>query len=384
MNYTIWQRAILVLLLAMASAGTAQTVSGTFKVVCVANPGAQDVTHSKACLERTPQLHFHDVVTLAVQHAPDVSFDDVGEPNPANLMLFLQGKPLPGTLASVGRSQTDEDEVTTTLLTYLVSHDLNTETARRNWKEVLAAANSGQQLTISTGLENGPAAQSDAKVEFVVLRTGRLVVWFAIATVGLIVFFVIAARTSALRDKEPVGPDAAAPTERAFSLSRVQMALWTVLVLYAYVFIWLLTGEYKATIPASVVGLMGITLATFGTAAAVDATKVQTNKEKLQTLTQKLAQNPPERAILQEEHAALQRRTTVSRSEGFFRDLVTSAEGASLHRLQFIVWTLALAAVFVVTVWRTVGMPDFDATMLGLMGITSGTYVGLKLPENKK
>ena len=63
-NYTIWQRAILVLLLAMASAGTAQTVSGTFKVVCVANPGAQDVTHSKACLERTPQLHFHDVVTL--------------------------------------------------------------------------------------------------------------------------------------------------------------------------------------------------------------------------------------------------------------------------------------------------------------------------------
>ena len=55
-----------------------------------------------------------------------------------------------------------------------------------------------------------------------------------------------------------------------------------------------------------------------------------------------------------------------------------------MHRLQFIVWTLALAAVFVVTVWRTVGMPDFDATMLGLMGITSGTYVGLKLPENKK
>jgi hypothetical protein len=29
-------------------------------------------------------------------------------------------------------------------------------------------------------------------------------------------------------------------------------------------------------------------------------------------------------------------------------------------------------------------MPDFDATMLGLMGITSGTYVGLKVPENKK
>jgi len=45
----------------------------------------------------------------------------------------------------------------------------------------------------------------------------------------------------------------------------------------AYVYIWSLTGEYDATIPTSVLGLMGIALTTFATAAAVDAGKVSAN-----------------------------------------------------------------------------------------------------------
>ena len=44
-------------------------------------------------------------------------------------------------------------------------------------------------------------------------------------------------------------------------------------------------------------------------------------------------------------------------------------------------WTVAMAVVFIVGVFRTFGMPDFDATMLGLLGISSGTYLGFKFPE---
>jgi hypothetical protein len=127
---------------------------------------------------------------------------------------------------------------------------------------------------------------------------------------------------------------------------------------------------------------MGISLATFGVAAAVDSTKVQANRAKLADAARKLAANPND-LVAEKDRQELPARIVAQKTEGFFKDITTSADGASLHRLQFMVWTLALAVVFVVTVWRTIGMPDFDATMLGLMGITSGTYAGLKLPENK-
>jgi hypothetical protein len=40
-----------------------------------------------------------------------------------------------------------------------------------------------------------------------------------------------------------------------------------------------------------------------------------------------------------------------------------------------------LVGTFVTAVWRTFAMPAFDATTLGLMGISSGMYLGFKFPE---
>jgi hypothetical protein len=68
-------------------------------------------------------------------------------------------------------------------------------------------------------------------------------------------------------------------------------------------------------------------------------------------------------------------------SRGFFRDLISDQDGIAVTRLQFVVWTAVLICVFVATVFRTFAMPSFDTTMLTLMGISSGTYVGLKLPS---
>jgi hypothetical protein len=39
--------------------------------------------------------------------------------------------------------------------------------------------------------------------------------------------------------------------------------------------------------------------------------------------------------------------------------------------------------VFVYTVVSTLKMPDFHSSLLLLMGITSFTYVGFKVPENR-
>ena len=43
-----------------------------------------------------------------------------------------------------------------------------------------------------------------------------------------------------------------------------------------------------------------------------------------------------------------------------------------------------LGAVFVWSVYRNISMPEFDASLLTLMGISSGTYVGFKFPEKSK
>ena len=48
------------------------------------------------------------------------------------------------------------------------------------------------------------------------------------------------------------------------------------------------------------------------------------------------------------------------------------------------VWTLALGVIFIVKVARNLEMPDFDTSVLGLMGISSGTYLGMKIPETPK
>jgi hypothetical protein len=44
-------------------------------------------------------------------------------------------------------------------------------------------------------------------------------------------------------------------------------------------------------------------------------------------------------------------------------------------------WTVVLVMVFLRAVRQEVLMPDFDATLLGLLGISSGTYLGFKFPE---
>jgi hypothetical protein len=64
-----------------------------------------------------------------------------------------------------------------------------------------------------------------------------------------------------------------------------------------------------------------------------------------------------------------------------WRDLVTDERGlVALDRLQVVVWTLVLGGIFLMSVLWYLTMPEFSATMLALMGISSGTYIGFKLP----
>ena len=63
----------------------------------------------------------------------------------------------------------------------------------------------------------------------------------------------------------------------------------------------------------------------------------------------------------------------------FLTDLLTEGDGPSFHRYQMVLFTIILAVIFVAKTASTLVMPEFDTMLLGLMGISSGTYLGFKL-----
>jgi hypothetical protein len=168
--------------------------------------------------------------------------------------------------------------------------------------------------------------------------------WLAFLLAFVIVMFLLAVRTDALRDAPALGG-----TKHPYSLGRAQMAWWFFLVVLSYSFIWLVTGD-RDTIPPSVLALIGISSAT-ALAAAVIGPRTDNS-------------------------------APARRSEGWWKDLVADEQGAvTLDRLQIVVWTLVLSGIFLFSVIWELTMPEFNGTLLALMGLSSGTYIGFKLPQ---
>jgi hypothetical protein len=67
-----------------------------------------------------------------------------------------------------------------------------------------------------------------------------------------------------------------------------------------------------------------------------------------------------------------------------FRDILSDKDGLSMSRFQMVVWTIIMGLMFLATVVVDLKMMVIDNTMLTLMGISSATFVGLKIPENSK
>ncbi|RMI12721.1 MAG: hypothetical protein D6681_06440 [Calditrichaeota bacterium] len=285
-----------------------------------------------------------------------------------------------------------------------------TEASRQNWQTIYRKRDSGfftRKVSISIGLKDDipvPTLVRDFKL--IVLQKGWF--FFSLALIlGLLAGIgLLATRTELLRDAGPKPPDG----RRTYSLARTQMAFWFFLVISSYLLIWLATGDL-GSITDSILALIGISAGTAVGAAVVDGTKttttvqqrreLQAEKEVLENAltamkTQIAAASTPEQAVkLQEEVAQkeirlkkveqqLQAIPTVRKgraSQGFLNDLLSDAQGISFHRFQMFAWTVVLGVIFVAEVYNNLQMPDFSGTLLGLMGISSGTYFGFKFPE---
>jgi hypothetical protein len=239
---------------------------------------------------------------------------------------------------------------------------------------------------------------------------------------ALIAFIALARHTHIIRDPAaPRRPDG----QRPYSLARGQMAFWFFLVIASFFFLWIVTGDMD-TLNPSVLGLIGISAGTALGSAFIDARKpISTGSSGNQPIVdvtrphlEVLEELKQLRADTQKELEALQKaRTLISSSDknaldenerqqnevrerlgnyrwqsayfawptwkGVLFDLVAENNVISFHRFQILVWTLILGIMFIANVYNELAMPQFSATLLGLLGISAGTYVGFKLPESK-
>jgi hypothetical protein len=217
---------------------------------------------------------------------------------------------------------------------------------------------------------------------------------------GLVIY--LAARTSLLRSTIDLG--STSPNRAPFSLGLVQMAFWFFLALSAYVYLCVSTLQIHIPM-GSVLGLLGISASTGLAAIAVDARKsaaagaLIAERDALNTRIEQLESNPPTPGSSSEQELA-QKRDRLAQvaalinqrlptqvnpvSKGFFKDILADGDGISFHRFQIAVWTLVLGVMFLWGVYRNMSMPTFDASLLTLMGISAGTYVGFKVPEAPK
>ena len=129
-----------------------------------------------------------------------------------------------------------------------------------------------------------------------------------------------------------------------WSLSKIQMALWTFLFGLSYLVLAIARREFLA-ISDGMFWLMGISSAT-AVGAAVSAAKAP----------------PP---------------ATPSTLLADFNPGTGNYE-LSLHRCQVATWTVIVASMYVWQVYTTMALPDIPGNLLILMGISGGTYLGFR------
>ena len=280
----------------------------------------------------------------------------------------------------------------------------------KSWAQILLAAHQNVDAegkhTLPISVANGSEVfESEAFVE-VDPYPKHWYLLLGLLLLLLVALIYLAARSDLLR--YAVGERPALPLRAPYSLGIAQMAFWFYLAVAAYVFICATTHQVHIPM-GSVLGLLGISSTTGLAAVFVDKQKDASAQSQRNTL---LVEQVALRARVNDLTAAgitpgsaaetelRDKKMRLSQvdvlvtqlpaappppsSKGFVVDLLNDGDGVSFHRFQIVIWTIVLGVVFVWSVYRNISMPEFDASLLTLMGISAGTYVGFKFPEKPK
>jgi hypothetical protein len=361
---------------------------------------------------------------------------------PTSLILYLNNQPMPGIQATVADPGTTAAPDQQVLEFNLQRMEANEDA----WRALLGKPTGSSRPTFaSVGLPDGrqamPSGGAYPRFMLDLYSPAWMVGTMAALATGLVLFLWMVRTSNIVRDAGP--PIVPLPARRPFSLARVQMAAWFFTVVAAFMFIFVVTGDY-GTLTAGTLGLIGISAVTGLSARAIDDQKYETIQAELARLhieraeldadhkgvemevsrllaerdakktiaTQAQAANAPNAAQAEQEsqfaleaHASMvkteagkkQKLDDIDRqirdattflsspvSVNFIHDILTDANGISFHRFQILIWTIVLIIIFIKGVYESLSMPEFDSLLLGLMGISSGTYLGFKIPERQQ
>lgn len=264
--------------------------------------------------------------------------DEAKEKN-EKIILFINGSPLEGIYPAF-----DED---INGLRFFIDHSDN---PIELWNRLTLSRESSEFFTrkvcISVGLEGQEPILTNVKNFTLILARKK---WFYICVVFLLallgLFITLAVKSNILRDIGPNPPDG---SKKPYSLAHTQMATWFFVIMSSWLLLYVVKHSFS-TITDSLVILMGISAGTGIGGVAIDSSRKTAN--------------------------------TVRRSEGFLKDILSDPNGISFHRFQVFAWTVVMVLVFIRQVTAYLVMPEFSTALLSLMGISSGTYLGLKVSE---
>jgi hypothetical protein len=362
------------------------------------------------------RVRLHRILRVVLNRAPNFTAD--------RYTLMLNGSEVKGLASAADSTQGSAAGPPMSWIDFRLERTADSDAL---WRQLLGSptgrtvsVNVSLRETPPAGCERGPApcgppgtilgSAGVVTFDLVVLSITRLLA----ALFGILVVVVVVwghARTRAtLRDN--LLPQLA-PSTQPYSLGRWQMAFWFTLVFAAFVFLFVLLGDYN-TITTQSLLLMGISSATAFASVEVDAAKdspadkasrglkalglasyadVERIRSEISDRENRLrgtpAPTPQQRAQWQGE---IQDRNNILRlyqdktrpflTEGWWKDVTTDFNGTAIHRVQVVCWTVLLGLVFVIEVYTNLAMPTFSGSVLALMGISGAGYVGFKYPES--
>jgi hypothetical protein len=289
------------------------------------------------------------------------------------LGLFVAGRFVGGTVV--------DDAAADTVTVSLDRRDDN----RAAWRTLFdGRTHFWSALEAPIALGTGDGSEQTTTQTLAISPWGARPVWAMFALAAVVAgALVVLLRSNIARDM--VNPQ----TGRApYSLGRTQLFFWVANALLAALAVWIATGDQ--IIPGGLLVALGIGGGTTLGSRVVDKSlwgdalvAYQANIQQAIAAATQASNLGEVKRLEQELKDAIERHVhpKAPTSQSFFRDILTGVDGDALYRYQLVAWTLVILVQFWATVLWRVELADLDSTRLALMGMSAGTYMGLKLPE---
>ncbi|MBT9456750.1 MAG: hypothetical protein IV097_09020 [Burkholderiaceae bacterium] len=298
--------------------------------------------------------------------------------DPAKLALTVSGIKLAGVAPEVAASGVGGT------LTYRLRRVTGNTDNEAAWAAIIKRALGGNsQFHAGLADDKGELATAEVTNSFKLPSKDERSTWTVLMCgIALIAFtFAIAGKWGWLRDSYDI-PETLLPAhQRTLSLGRCQMFWWTLVILVAWGTIAHATGNWFCINDSALI-LMGISAGTAVGAVQASPPRVVELVRKLNEAQAAVKGAPADAAAanaLAAAEAAISGDPQLKTS-GPLKDLLSDVDqGAGLHRLQNVMFTIGLGIAYVWLAFHEGSMPTLPSTMLALMGISGSAYVGFKM-----